>query len=82
MTIEAVLQKFIVEDLLMGNGRGDIQADTSLINSGIIDSLSLIRLINFVEDHFKLTVDDDEVVPDNFETINSLKALISSKQKA
>jgi acyl carrier protein len=80
MNIKAILEQFIVNDLLVGNGQGEIGPDTSLISSGILDSLSLIRLINFVEDNFNLVVEDEDVVPDNFETINALGALIATKQ--
>jgi acyl carrier protein len=80
MHIKAILEQFIVNELLMGRGAADIGPDTSLISSGVLDSLSLIRLINFVEDQFNLVVEDDDVVPDNFETINALGAMISTKQ--
>lgn len=80
MNIKAILEKFIVDELLMGKGQDDIGPETSLISSGILDSLSLIRLINFVEEQFNLLVEDEDVVPDNFETINALGALIVAKQ--
>jgi acyl carrier protein len=63
----------------MGQYQGELEPDTSLISSGIIDSLSLIRLINFIESRFNVTIEDDEVTPDNFETLNLLDALIASK---
>jgi acyl carrier protein len=80
VNIKSTLEQFIVNDLLIGRNQGEIGPETSLISSGIIDSLSLIRLINFIEDRFGLVVEDEEVVPDNFETINALGALISAKQ--
>lgn len=80
MNIKATLEQYIVNDLLVGKGRGEIGPETSLISSGILDSLSLIRLINFIEERFNLIVEDEDVVPDNFETINALGALISAKQ--
>jgi acyl carrier protein len=63
----------------MGQYQGELEPDTSLISSGIIDSLSLIRLINFIESRFNVTIEDDEVTPDNFETLNLLDTLIASK---
>ncbi|MFZ0544604.1 MAG: acyl carrier protein [Candidatus Promineifilaceae bacterium] len=80
MSNKAILENFIVNELLMGKGQNEVTADTSLISSGILDSLSLIRLINFVEEKFNLVIEDDEVIPDNFETINALDAMISAKQ--
>lgn len=81
MDTKAVLTQFIADDLLMGQSRAAITPDTSLIESGILDSLSLIRLINFVEERFNLIINDEEIIPDNFETINLLASLISSRQQ-
>ena len=80
MNTEAIIERFIVEELLVGDSRAQITSDTSLISSGVIDSLSLIRLINFIEEHFRVTIEDEEVIPDNFETINALHSLIAGKQ--
>ncbi|MCI0399377.1 MAG: acyl carrier protein [Chloroflexi bacterium] len=79
MNIETTLERFIVDELLIGNRQMKIAPETSLIDSGIIDSLSLIRLILFIEERFGLSIEDHEVVPDNFDSLQSLKALIASK---
>jgi acyl carrier protein len=79
MNTKIILEQFIVNELLMSQHQDKIESDTSLISSGILDSLSLIRLITFVEEHFKIIVEDEEVIPDNFETIHALDMLISRK---
>jgi D-alanine--poly(phosphoribitol) ligase subunit 2 len=80
MNNEGVLEQFIIEELLVGNGRKHIDPDESLISSGIIDSLALMRLISFIEDRFEVRIDDGEVIPDNFETINIIKEFLASKK--
>ena len=79
MNIQASLERFIVDELMVGAKKADLTPQTSLISSGILDSLSLIRLINFVESHFGVTIEDHEVVVENFETLDNLAALIASK---
>jgi acyl carrier protein len=79
MNIQASLERFIVDELLVGAKKTELTPETSLISSGIIDSLSLIRLINFIETNFDVTIEDHEVVVENFETLNNLAALIASK---
>jgi acyl carrier protein len=79
MNIQASLERFIVDELLVGAKKTALTPETSLISSGIIDSLSLIRLINFIESNFGVTIEDHEVVVENFETLNNLAALIASK---
>lgn len=82
MNIEAAIERYIVEEILLGNGAGKIDPDESLIDSGILDSLALLRFISFVEERFNVSVEDVEVVPDNFQTINATKAFIEMKRRA
>ena len=81
MDIKSIVEKYILDELLVSDGRVKIDPDESLISSGVIDSLSLLRLVSFVEERFGIRVEDVEVVPDNFETINVMEALISGKLK-
>lgn len=79
MNIESKLEQFLVEEILMGDKQTKIDPDQQLIESGILDSLSLLRFITFVEDQFGIMVDDVEVVPDNFQSINVARAFIEGK---
>jgi acyl carrier protein len=79
MNIESTIERYLVDEILLGDGATRINPDESLIDSGILDSLALLRFINFLEDQFSVTVDDLEVVPDNFQTINVTKAFIEKK---
>ncbi len=57
-----------------------IQPDEALISSGLIDSFSLVDLALLVEDEFGVVVDDTELNPDSFDTLEQLVTLIQSKQ--
>jgi acyl carrier protein len=80
MDIVNVVEQYIVDEIMVGNQNTKLDPDASLISSGIVDSLALLRLISFLEERFGVTVEDDEVVPDNFETLNVIKELIESKK--
>lgn len=56
-----------------------ITLETALIEAGLIDSLSIFKLILFIEEHFVIKIQPEDIVVENFETINSLKALVQSK---
>jgi len=79
MNIEAEIEKFIFEELLFGKDQAKFDPDQSLVQSGIIDSLALLRLMSFLEERFGFTIEEDEVVPDNFETLNIIRAFVESK---
>jgi acyl carrier protein len=82
MNIEADIERYIVDEILLGSGDTRLDPSESLIDSGVLDSLALLRLISFVEERFGVTVEDVEVVPDNFQSINATKAFIETKQQA
>jgi len=56
-----------------------ITAETALIEAGLIDSLTIFKLILFMEEHFAIKIQPEDIVVENFETINSLQALVQRK---
>jgi acyl carrier protein len=81
MEIKSILERYILDEILITDQKKKIDPDESLISSGVIDSLSLLRIIDFVEKKFDVKVEDIEVVPENFESINVMEALIAGKLK-
>ncbi|HEV2378389.1 MAG TPA: acyl carrier protein [Terriglobia bacterium] len=53
--------------------------DDSLTTSGVIDSLAIFRLVSFIEDTFGVRIADEEIVNDNFKSINDIDRFVSSK---
>jgi len=56
-----------------------IEDDTLIFESGLLDSMGLLFLIEFLKEEFGITTKDDELVVENFESINSIVAFIESK---
>jgi acyl carrier protein len=79
MDYTAKIEQFIADELLIGRIQGRINPDESLFASGVLDSLSILRLISFIEEQFDVVVDDAEVVPDNFQSINEINGFITKK---
>ena len=57
----------------------DIPEDLSLIDSGLIDSLGLLNLVDRFEEEFGVEVGDDDLVPENFETIAAMTEYVRSR---
>ncbi len=80
-TREAV-RNYIIENFLFGDAeplRGD---DISLLDEGIMDSVGVMELVAFLEQDFGLAVEDDELVPENLDSISNLVGFITRKQAA
>jgi len=58
-----------------------IKVDTSIFDSGLLDSMGLLFLIEFLNDEFGVEVNDEELNPKNFESINSIVSFVEGKLK-
>lgn len=75
----AKLVAYIAKDILKQPSRV-IKPDELIISSGLIDSFSLVDLSLFIEDNFKVRIDDTELNAETFDTLEQLAALIHSRQ--
>lgn len=82
MSIEHRLRIFIHENFLYTSDVGEISDDLALFESGIIDSTGVLELVAFMEQEFQLEVADEELLPEHFENIASLAALVRAKVTA
>lgn len=77
--ISSTIERFLVDEIMMASKDTKIDPDESLINSGVVDSLSLLRLINFIEERFGVVIEDEEVVPENFDTLNIMETFVGER---
>ncbi|MFC1745705.1 phosphopantetheine-binding protein [Candidatus Riflebacteria bacterium] len=54
--------------------------DSSLLDSGIIDSLSILKLVNEIEEEFNIEIDENDLEIENFETLNKIAELIERQK--
>jgi acyl carrier protein len=78
MKYEPEIRKFIADRFLFGDDN-ELKSDMSLLEAGIIDSTGVLELISFLEEQFKIKVDDDELVPENLDTIASICVFLGKK---
>ena len=80
MDVKERVERFILDELLMrGDGGHRLDPEESLITSGVLDSLALLRLVLFLEEQFGITVEDGDLVPGNFQNLNTIQAFVQSK---
>ena len=56
-----------------------LQDDTSFLEEGVIDSVGVLELVAFIEETFTIRVEDEEIIPDNFDSINKLTYHVQAK---
>lgn len=79
--LEAQIRDFIARNLLYDAEGFAYSDDASLLREGIIDSLGIVELVEFVQTRFKVKVDQQEVVPENFDSVARLAAFMRRKQQ-
>ena len=78
-TIEADVRGFVSDNFLFGRKNVSLAGDDSLLEQGLIDSTGVLELVSFIENKFEIKVEDDDLVPDNLDSINRLIAFIETK---
>lgn len=76
--IRQILWDYVVENFLFGD-KGDLNEETSFLESGIVDSTGILELVAFVEEKFGIKVEDDELVPENLDSIANVVAYLKRK---
>ena len=82
MSIEDQIKTYILENLLFSDNGHKLAKDASFLEEGIVDSTGVLELVMFVEENFHITVEDEELVPDNFDSVGRLVAYIRTKSPA
>ena len=72
------IRKFVVDNFLFGQA-GNLKDDTSFLDGGIIDSTGVLELAMHIETTYGIKVKDDELVPENLDSINAVAAFLEKK---
>ncbi|AKF04177.1 phosphopantetheine-binding protein [Sandaracinus amylolyticus] len=70
------IERYVLSDLARGRARGTIGPNDDLIEAGILDSLSIVHLIRYLEQAFDIEVRDEDIVPESFRTLAGIDALV------
>ena len=78
--IQGVLLNFIMENYITGRSVNvTLTPDESLLESGIVDSTGILELVLFLEEQFTVKIEDEEIIPENLDTINNLVTFLEKK---
>lgn len=78
--IKKKLKIFVIDNFLLGHDSNTINDDDSFLDKGIIDSTGVLELVSFIEETFKIKVEDEELIPDNLDSLNKLFIYIQKKK--
>jgi acyl carrier protein len=79
MSVSADIEQFILSELTQGRGITTIDPKENLLSKGIVDSHGVMELVGFLEQRYGITVGDEDLSPENFESVASIEAFVQRK---
>lgn len=73
------LRSFIAERFLSKAGLRSFADDESFMERGIIDSTGVLELVEFIEDNFGVRIEDEDIIPDNLDSLEKIVTFLSGK---
>lgn len=75
------VKDFIVDNFLFGE-EGDLDENTSFFDADIIDSTGILELVAFLEETYDIKIEDEEMLPENFNTLTNISIYLKKKVEA
>jgi acyl carrier protein len=79
---ETAVREFILTEVLYDRNLQDLGSDDNLIEKGLLDSLAILKVVTFCEEQFGVVIPDDQVLPDNMESVRAIAALVERVRAA
>ena len=80
MTEKDQLRDFILKELAWDRSIDKLSDNYPLLDDGIVDSLGMLKLLEFIESRFAVELSDDDLVPENFENIDCMVQIIEKRR--
>jgi acyl carrier protein len=78
-TVEERIREFVLKQFPLARKNG-LKSGEKWLESGLIDSLGILDLVHFLEEEFKIQVSDEELLPDNFQSLDGVASFVRMKQ--
>lgn len=79
MSTAEQIRDFLVDEVGFEGERAELSDDHPLLDAGVLDSLAIVALVEFLEATFEIEIDEDDIVAERFETIGAISDLVDSK---
>ena len=78
MSFAEEVRTFVIENFLYGDGE-QLTLEASFLGTGIVDSTGVLELVKFLEDTYRISIHDDEMVPENLDSLDYIDKFLSRK---
>ncbi len=75
------IRAYIIDRFLFGQDVGGLSDDESFLDRGLIDSTGILEVVAYLEQRYGISVSDDELIPENLDSIGRIARFVASKQR-
>jgi acyl carrier protein len=76
------VRSFVVDNFLFEEGDGKFSNEDSFLDNGLIDSMGILTLVEFVKEKYTIPVEDEDLVPDNWDSVQRIANFVQSRLAA
>ncbi len=76
------VREYIVENFMIGQDESELTNNQSFLETGLLDSTGILEVIGFLEETFEFDVEDEEMIPENLDSVDNLVGYINRKKAA
>jgi acyl carrier protein len=80
MSVTQEVGDFIASELSLGKGATEVSPDDDLLAKGLVDSHGVMELVGFLEDRYGITVRDEDLTPENFQSLSAIEQYVASRR--
>lgn len=78
MNVIESVRSYLSTDLRIAQA-DEVDPDLPLVQRGVLDSIELMQVVEFLENQYKITIDETEILPSNLRSLNTIAAFVSTK---
>lgn len=82
MPVEAKIRNYVLENYLFTDDQSELKNDDSFLEKGIVDSTGIMEIIFFITEEFEIEVEDEEMIPENLDSVNNIVAFVGRKRSS
>ena len=80
MSIRDDIRSFVIDTFLFGEDDG-LKDESSFLEEGIVDSTGIMQLVSFLQERYRVSIEDEELIPDNLDSIKRVATFIEEKMR-
>jgi acyl carrier protein len=74
------IREYVIESFMLGDEEEELSDSESFLESGLIDSTGILEVIAFLEETYEITIDDEEMIPENLDSVERVARFVMSKK--